>query len=78
MYAYIHPGDRLGVMIEINCETDFVAKTDAVRMLAKDLCMHIAAIKPLYVNPEEVDGAFLEREKIYSKNSLSIPANPQQ
>ncbi|QQR54093.1 translation elongation factor Ts [bacterium] len=76
VYAYIHPGDRLGVMIEINCETDFVAKTDAVRMLAKDLCMHIAAIKPLYVNPEEVDGAFLEREKNILKEQLVNSGKP--
>lgn len=76
VYAYIHPGDRLGVMIELNCETDFVAKTDAVRTLAKDLCMHIAAIKPLYVNPDEVDEEFLEKEKNILKEQLITSGKP--
>jgi elongation factor Ts len=63
VYAYIHPGSRIGVMVEINCETDFVANTDAVLQLAKDLCMHIAALKPLYVSPDEIPQSFLEKEK---------------
>lgn len=77
VHAYIHPGDRLGVMVEINCETDFVARTDALRTLAKDLCMHIAAIKPLYLNPEEVDRAFLEKEKNILKEQLVNSGKPE-
>jgi elongation factor Ts len=60
--SYIHM-DKLGVLLEINCETDFVAKTDDFQNLAKDICMHIAAAAPQYVNPEEVPADVLEREK---------------
>lgn len=77
VHAYIHPGDRLGVMVEINCETDFVARTDALRNLAKDLCMHIAAVKPLYLNPEEIDSAFLEKEKAILKEQLATCGKPE-
>jgi elongation factor Ts len=76
IHAYIHPGDRLGVMVEINCETDFVARTDAVKNLAKDLCMHIAAAKPLYVTPQEVDINFLEHEKSILKEQLAGSGKP--
>jgi elongation factor Ts len=78
VHAYIHPGDRLGVMIELNCETDFVARTDDVRELAKDLCMHIAALKPLYVSSEEVDPAFLLNEKTILKEQLANSGNPEK
>ncbi|HTM05928.1 MAG TPA: translation elongation factor Ts [Patescibacteria group bacterium] len=78
IHTYIHPGDRLGVMIEINCETDFVARTDALRELAKDICMHIAAIKPLYLNPEEVDQKFLEHEKSILREQLAGSGKPQK
>lgn len=71
VHAYIHPGSQVGVMVELNCETDFVARTGAISDLAKDLCMHIAAIKPLYLNPEEVDPAFLAKEKEILKEQLA-------
>ena len=61
--AYIHPGDQVGVLVEINCETDFVAKTDAVKQFAKDVCLQIAALKPSYLAPEDVEPAFLAKEK---------------
>ena len=54
VYAYIHPGDRVGVMVEINCETDFVARNENLKQFAKDLGMHITALKPLYLAPEDV------------------------
>jgi elongation factor Ts len=60
--AYIHM-DKIGVMVEINCETDFVAKTDDFRGLVKDIAMHIAAANPLFVSREEVSAETLEREK---------------
>src|SRR6266446_10118864 len=69
--AYIHPGDRLGVLIEINCETDFVANTEAVRQFAQDLCLQIAANKAMYVSPENVDEAFLEHEKNFFKEQMA-------
>lgn len=62
VHAYIHPGSRVGVMIEINCETDFVANTSDMLQFAKDVCLHIAAIKPLYLSPEQVDPKFLDHE----------------
>ncbi len=63
VHAYIHPGAQIGVLIEINCETDFVARTEAVQEFAHNICMHIAAMKPLYLSPADVDPAFLAKEK---------------
>ena len=60
---YIHPGDKLGVLLEINCETDFVANTDDFRNLSKDIAMHIAASAPISVTREEIPQRTLEREK---------------
>lgn len=68
--AYIHPGNQIGVLVEINCETDFVARTEALKQFATDLCMHIAAIKPLYLAPEDVDPKFLEHERSILKEQL--------
>jgi elongation factor Ts len=61
--TYIHGGGRIGVMLELNCETDFVAKTDDFKELAKDIAMHIAAAKPEFLKPEEVPTEELEKEK---------------
>ncbi len=60
--SYIHM-DKLGVMVEVNCETDFVAKTDDFRELAKDIAMHIAAANPTYLGPEDVPDSVIEKEK---------------
>ena len=61
--SYIHPGDQIGVLVEINCETDFVARTDFVKQFAKDVAMHIAAFKPLAISPEEVDQTLVIKER---------------
>lgn len=61
--AYIHGGGRIGVMVEVNCETDFVAKTDDFKDLARDIAMQIAATNPLYVRREEVDPSLVEHER---------------
>ena len=61
--SYIHAGGKIGVMVEVNCETDFVAKTDDFQVFAKDVAMHIAASNPSYVRREEVPPEVLEREK---------------
>ena len=61
--AYIHAGGRIGVLVEVNCETDFVAKTDDFKTLVKDIAMHIAAANPLYLKREEVPTTELEHEK---------------
>jgi elongation factor Ts len=60
--AYIHPGSRLGVLIEVNCETDFVAKTPEFRALVKDLAMQVAATSPRAVSREEIPAGVVEKE----------------
>jgi len=61
--SYVHAGGKIGVMVEVNCETDFVAKTDDFQAFAKDVAMHIAASSPLYVQRENVPPEALERER---------------
>ncbi len=61
--TYVHAGGKLGVMVEVKCETDFVAKTDEFQTLAKDIAMHIAAMNPLVVRREDVTEESLEKEK---------------
>jgi len=82
--TYIHPGAKVGVLVEINCETDFVAKTPEFQTLVKDVAMHIAAASPaaaLYVTKDEVPAAALEKEKeIYKAQAAAQgkPANVQE
>ena len=61
--SYIHGGGRIGVLVEVNCETDFVAKTEGFKALAKDIAMQIAAANPAYVSREEVPAEILEHER---------------
>jgi len=61
--SYIHMGGRIGVLVEVNCETDFVAKNDEFQTLVRDIAMQIAAANPKYVREEEVDASELEKEK---------------
>ena len=61
--SYIHVGGKVGVLIEVNCETDFVARNDGFRVFVKDLCLQIAAAAPLYVSREEVPEAELAKER---------------
>jgi elongation factor Ts len=68
IYSYIHPGDKLGVLLEINCETDFVARTDDFKNLTKDIAMQIAAAEPRVVSRDEVTPEMIEAEKeIYAQ-----------
>jgi elongation factor Ts len=60
---YIHPGDKLGVLVELNCETDFVARNDGFRELGRDLAMHVAAANPRFVSRDEVDERSLADER---------------
>ena len=70
--SYIHMGGRIGVMVELNCETDFVAKTDDFQALAKDIAMHIAAANPTYLKPEDIPEDVMERERgIYRDQALA-------
>lgn len=69
--SYIHPGGRIGVLLEINCETDFVAKTDDFQNLANDIAMQIAAMSPLALSRDDVDETVIEKEKdIYKEQAL--------
>jgi elongation factor Ts len=72
IYPYIHPGDKLGVLVEINCETDFVARTEDFRNFAKDIAMQIAASAPITVAREELDQDLIEAEKsIYRQQAIN-------
>ncbi len=76
--SYIHGGGKLGVLVEVNCETDFVARTDAFQELVRDIAMHIAAAEPRFVRREEVTAEDLERERaIFQEQALASgkPAN---
>ncbi len=69
--CYIHAGGKLGVMVEVGCETDFVAKTDDFKVFARDIAMQIAAAGPVSVSRDEVPAAMLEREReIYAAQAL--------
>lgn len=61
--SYIHGNGRIGVMVEVNCETDFVAKTDDFKGLVHDICMHVAASSPRYVSKDQVEQSVLDHEK---------------
>jgi elongation factor Ts len=78
VHAYIHPGSRVGVLVEINCETDFVANTNDIKQFAHDICMHIAALKPLYLSPDEVDVKFIEHEKNILREQLAGSGKPEK
>src|SRR5580704_12155313 len=74
--SYIHLQGKVGVLVEVNCETDFVAKNDNFREFVKDITLHIAASHPLYVTRDQVPEALVEREKeIYRAQVKGKPAN---
>ena len=76
--SYIHAGGKIGVLIEVNCETDFVARTDDFQNLVKELAMQIAAANPRYVRREEVPAAVLEQERsIYAAQAANSGKPPQ-
>ena len=69
--AYVHPGGKIGVLVEINCETDFVARTNEFQSLLKDIAMQVAAASPRFVRREEVSAEELEKERsIYRQQAL--------
>jgi len=77
-YAYIHTGGSIGVMVELNCETDFVAKTDDFSALAKDIAMQIAAASPLCVDRESVPADVLERERAVQMEAAKATGKPEK
>jgi len=80
--SYIHMGGKVGVLVEVNCETDFVARTDAFQQLVKDVAMHIAAAEPRYVTREEVPAEALDKEReiarAQAKNDPKNASKPDQ
>jgi len=72
VHAYIHAGGKIGVLVEVNCETDFVARTEAFQNFVKEIAMQIAAANPLVVNKEELSPKIIEREKeIYHQQAIA-------
>lgn len=76
--AYIHPGSQLGVIIEVNCESDFVARTDDFQELVKDLAMQVAAADPKFVRREEVTQEVIEKEKEIQKARVIAEGKPEK
>ncbi|TFE24398.1 translation elongation factor Ts [Cohnella luojiensis] len=76
--SYIHAGGRIGVLVEINCETDFVGKTDQFRAFCKDIAMQIAAANPKYLAREEVSQAELDKEKEILRNQALNEGKPEK
>lgn len=77
VYSYIHTGSKLGVLLEINCESDFVAKTDDFKRFAKDIAMHIAATNPEGIIDEDIDPAIVEKEKEIYKAQIISQGKPE-
>ena len=76
--SYIHPGSKIGVLVEVNCETDFVARTDDFQQLVKDLAMQVAAANPSYVSREDVPGAVVEKEREIYRQQMADQKKPAQ
>jgi len=76
--SYIHAGGKIGVLVEVACETDFVARTDDFQDRVKDVAMHIAAADPRFVRREEVDAAVLERERMVYREQALASGKPEQ
>jgi elongation factor Ts len=71
VFSYIHTGGRIGVLLQLQCETDFVAKTSQFQALGRDLCLHIAAANPLYVGPADVPPLELEQVKEVARSQVA-------
>ena len=76
--AYIHGGGRIGVLVEVNCETDFVARNDVFRGFVKDVAMHIAATNPLYVSKDDVPAEDIEKEKAVLRAQALNEGKPEK
>ena len=77
IFAYIHPGSKIGVMLEINCETDFVARNEEFSAFAKDLALQVAAANPAYVKREDVPQDIIEREKSVYQGQAKEMGKPE-
>ncbi|MBC2703499.1 translation elongation factor Ts [Desulfobacula sp.] len=77
IYSYIHTGAKLGVLLEVDCESDFVAKTENFKAFVKNIAMHIAATNPAGLNPEDVDPAVVEKEKEIFRAQMLEQGKPE-
>ena len=75
--AYIHPGGRIGVLLEVNCETDFVARTDDFQALVRGIAMHVAAMSPLAVRREDLPAALIESERAIYADQVRAEGKPE-
>jgi elongation factor Ts len=76
--SYIHMQGKIGVLVEVNCETDFVARTDAFQSMAKDIAMHVAASNPTYLNAASIPAEVLEREKEIYRSQAKAEGKPEK
>jgi elongation factor Ts len=76
--SYIHPGGRVGVLLEVNCETDFVARTPLFKEISKNLAMQIAAANPLYISKEDIPEEVLEKEKEIYREEARASGKPER
>lgn len=76
--SYVHMGGKIGVLVEVNCETDFVARTDDFQALVRDIAMHVAAANPLAVTPEGIDPEIIERERAVFMDQVKNEGKPEQ
>ncbi len=76
--SYIHMQGKIGVLVEVNCETDFVARTEAFQTMAKDIAMHVAASNPTYLNAEAVPAEVLDREKEIYRSQAKAEGKPEK
>ncbi|MBI5379650.1 MAG: translation elongation factor Ts [Nitrospirae bacterium] len=76
--SYIHAGGKIGVLVEVSCETDFVARTDEFKVLVKDLSIHVAAANPLYLRREEVPPSLIEKEREIYRAQAQESGKPEK
>ena len=76
--SYIHHNQQVGVLLELNCETDFVARNEAFSQLARELALHVASADPIGVNPEDVPAELIERERRIAEEQVAAEKKPEQ
>lgn len=76
--SYIHMQGRIGVLVEVNCETDFVARTDEFQAMARDIAMHIAAANPTYLKPDDIPEGVMEKEKGIYREQAQAEGKPEK
>lgn len=78
VFSYTHDDNKIGVLLQINCETDFVARSDDFRQLGNDIALHIAALEPRFLSEQEVDASFIEEEIEVARKQLIAEGKPEE